>query len=67
MRSKLAIAWLISVIVTCSPLLPKTALNDSTYSGSVRTISRIGEWLVRPPSTGLMKGCCDWDSSVIVE
>ena len=40
-----------------SPLLPKTCSNPFTYSGSVRTISRMGSWSARPPSTGLTGGC----------
>ena len=43
-RSKAAIACVTSFMVIASPLLPKTCSKAFTYSGSVRTIFRIGSW-----------------------
>ena len=51
-----------SRMVISSPVLPKTSLNALAYSGSLRTILRIGSWSLRPCSTGLMNGCSAWSS-----
>jgi hypothetical protein len=61
-RSKEAMAFCTSVMMTAAGSLPKASRNIFTYSGSVRTISMIGAWLGSAISTGLRKGCCDWSS-----
>ena len=55
-------AFCTSVIVTAAGSLPKASRNIVTYSGSVRTMARIGSWLGSAISTGFRKGCCDWSS-----
>lgn len=62
MRSKAAIACVTSLIVMASPTFPKTSLKALAYSGSRRTILRMGSWFGRFISTGLRNGWVAWRS-----